>query len=51
VHAGVESAMILVRSLNGGVSQRPGERSSQADIQDAIDLLAGTLAALEGDGE
>jgi allantoate deiminase len=50
-HAGVESAMIFVRSLNGGVSHRPEELSSQADIQDAIDLLAGTLAALEGDSE
>jgi hydantoinase/carbamoylase family amidase len=48
--AGVASGMIFVRSLNGGVSHRPEELSSQADIQDAIELLAGTLAALEGEG-
>ena len=47
--AGVESGMIFVRSLNGGVSHRPDELSSQADIEDAIELLARTLAALEGD--
>jgi allantoate deiminase len=47
--AGVESGMIFVRSLNGGVSHRPDELSSQADIEDAIELLGRTLAALEGE--
>jgi allantoate deiminase len=47
--AGVESGMIFVRSLNGGVSHRPDELSSQADIEDAIELLARTLTALQGE--
>jgi allantoate deiminase len=48
--AGVDSGMIFVRSLNGGVSHRPEELSSESDIQHAIELLAGTLATLQEGG-
>ena len=44
--AGVESGMLFVRSRNGGVSHRPDERSDEADIAAAIDVLAGSLARL-----
>jgi acetylornithine deacetylase/succinyl-diaminopimelate desuccinylase-like protein len=44
--AGVPSAMLFVRSLNGGVSHSPDELSSQEDIEVAIDVLAAALARL-----
>ena len=48
--AGVESGMLFVRSLNHGVSHRPEELTDGADVATAIQLLAGTLAALSGAG-
>jgi len=48
--AGVESGMLFVRSLNDGVSHRPEELTDEADVATAIQLLAGTLAALSGAG-
>lgn len=44
--AGVDSGMLFVRSLNGGVSHSPDELSSQEDVALAIDVLAGTLQRL-----
>jgi allantoate deiminase len=46
VAAGVESGMLFVRSLNGGVSHSPDELSSEEDIALAVDVLAGALARL-----
>jgi acetylornithine deacetylase/succinyl-diaminopimelate desuccinylase-like protein len=42
--AGVPSAMLFVRSLNGGVSHSPDELSSDEDVALAVDVLAATLA-------
>jgi allantoate deiminase len=44
--AGVDSGMLFVRSLNGGVSHSPDELSSQDDVSLAIDVLAGALSRL-----
>ena len=44
--AGVDAAMLFVRSLNGGVSHSPDELSSDEDIALAIDVLADALARL-----
>ncbi len=44
--AGVESAMLFVRSLAGGVSHCPEEDSSEADVALAIEVLTGALARL-----
>jgi allantoate deiminase len=44
--AGVPSAMLFVRSLNGGVSHSPDELSSEEDIELAVAVLAGALARL-----
>jgi allantoate deiminase len=44
--AGVESGMLLVRSLNGGISHSPDELSSEEDVAVAIDVFAGALARL-----
>jgi acetylornithine deacetylase/succinyl-diaminopimelate desuccinylase-like protein len=44
--AGVETAMLFVRSLNGGVSHSPEEESSSEDVQLAVEVLAGALARL-----
>jgi acetylornithine deacetylase/succinyl-diaminopimelate desuccinylase-like protein len=41
--AGVPSAMLFVRSLNGGASHSPAELSSEADIERAIEVLGQTL--------
>ncbi len=41
--AGVPSAMLFVRSLNGGVSHSPDELSSDEDIALAVDVLTGAL--------
>ena len=44
--AGVPTAMLFVRSLNGGVSHSPDELSSEEDVELAIDVLASALARL-----
>jgi acetylornithine deacetylase/succinyl-diaminopimelate desuccinylase-like protein len=44
--AGVPTAMLFVRSLNGGISHSPQEESSPEDVELAVDVLAGTLARL-----
>jgi allantoate deiminase len=44
--AGAPSAMLFVRSLNGGVSHSPDELSSDADLALATDVLAGALQSL-----
>ena len=44
--AGVESGMLFVRSLNGGVSHSPDELSSDEDVELAVDVLAGALERL-----
>jgi acetylornithine deacetylase/succinyl-diaminopimelate desuccinylase-like protein len=44
--AGVETAMLFVRSLNGGVSHSPQEQSSGADVGLAVDVLTAALRAL-----
>jgi acetylornithine deacetylase/succinyl-diaminopimelate desuccinylase-like protein len=41
--AGVPSAMLFVRSLNGGASHSPAELSSEADIERAIAVLGSAL--------
>ena len=44
--AGVPTAMLFVRSLNGGVSHSPEEESSPEDVQLAVDVLAAALESL-----
>jgi hydantoinase/carbamoylase family amidase len=44
--AGVPSAMLFVRSLNGGVSHSPDELSSEEDVELAVDALADALGRL-----
>src|SRR5207244_3416874 len=44
--AGVPTAMLFVRSLNGGISHSPQEESSAEDVELAVDVLAGALARL-----
>jgi acetylornithine deacetylase/succinyl-diaminopimelate desuccinylase-like protein len=46
--AGVPTGMLFVRSLNGGVSHRPEELSSEEDIELAVDVLTSALARLTG---
>jgi acetylornithine deacetylase/succinyl-diaminopimelate desuccinylase-like protein len=41
--AGVPSAMLFVRSLNGGVSHSPDELSSDEDVALAVDVLTAAL--------
>ena len=49
--AGVDAAMLFVRSLNGGISHSPDELSSDDDVALAVDVLGDALARLvEGDG-
>ena len=43
--AGVDAAMLFVRSLNGGVSHSPDELSSDEDVALAVDVLADALVA------
>lgn len=43
--AGVDAAMLFVRSLNGGVSHSPDELSAEEDIALAVDVLADALRA------
>jgi beta-ureidopropionase / N-carbamoyl-L-amino-acid hydrolase len=44
--AGVPTAMLFVRSLNGGISHSPDELSSAKDIALAVDVLAGAIERL-----
>jgi len=44
--AGVPTAMLFVRSLNGGVSHSPLEESAPEDVELAVDVLAGALGRL-----
>ena len=44
--AGVDAAMLFVRSLNGGVSHSPDELSSDDDVALAVDMLADALVAM-----
>jgi N-carbamoyl-L-amino-acid hydrolase len=44
--AGVPTAMLFVRSLNGGISHSPDELTSADDVQLAVDVLAGAVARL-----
>jgi acetylornithine deacetylase/succinyl-diaminopimelate desuccinylase-like protein len=44
--AGVPTAMLFVRSLSGGISHSPQEESSPADVELAVEVLAGALARL-----
>lgn len=44
--AGVDAAMLFVRSLNGGVSHSPDELSADEDVALAVDVLAGALERL-----
>jgi hydantoinase/carbamoylase family amidase len=46
--AGVSTAMLFVRSLNGGVSHSPDEHSSAEDVALCVDVLAAALARLAG---
>ncbi len=47
--AGVETGMLFVRSLNGGVSHSPEELSSEDDIAKAVEVLTATLRRLAAD--
>jgi acetylornithine deacetylase/succinyl-diaminopimelate desuccinylase-like protein len=44
--AGVPTAMLFVRSLNGGVSHSPDESSSPEDVELAVSVLAGAISRL-----
>ncbi|MGZ8696825.1 MAG: M20/M25/M40 family metallo-hydrolase [Gaiellaceae bacterium] len=44
--AGVPTAMLFVRSLNGGISHSPQEESSSEDVELAVEVLVGALARL-----
>jgi allantoate deiminase len=44
--AGVESAMLFVRSHNGGVSHHPDELTTDEDVELAADVLTSALARL-----
>ncbi len=44
--AGVPSAMLFVRSLNGGISHSPDELTSPEDVELAVDVLSGALGRL-----
>jgi acetylornithine deacetylase/succinyl-diaminopimelate desuccinylase-like protein len=44
--AGVPTAMLFVRSLNGGVSHSPEEHSDEADVEHGVAVLAGALRRL-----
>jgi acetylornithine deacetylase/succinyl-diaminopimelate desuccinylase-like protein len=46
--AGVPTAMLFVRSLNGGISHHPDELSSAEDIVLAVDALTAALARVAG---
>jgi acetylornithine deacetylase/succinyl-diaminopimelate desuccinylase-like protein len=44
--AGVPTAMLFVRSLNGGVSHSPAEHSDEVDVEHGVAVLAGALKRL-----
>jgi len=44
--AGVPTAMLLVRSLNGGISHSPDELTADEDVELAVDALTRTLQQL-----
>jgi acetylornithine deacetylase/succinyl-diaminopimelate desuccinylase-like protein len=44
--AGVPSAILFVRSLNGGASHSPAELSSEADIERAVQMLVKALDSI-----
>jgi beta-ureidopropionase / N-carbamoyl-L-amino-acid hydrolase len=44
--AGVPTAMLFVRSLNGGISHSPQEESAPEDVELAVDVLAGAIQRL-----
>ena len=44
--AGVPTAMLFVRSLNGGASHSPAELSSAEDVELAVDALTGALCRI-----
>jgi N-carbamoyl-L-amino-acid hydrolase len=44
--AGVPTAMLFVRSLNGGISHSPDEHSDAADVELSVEVLAGALDRL-----
>jgi acetylornithine deacetylase/succinyl-diaminopimelate desuccinylase-like protein len=44
--AGVPTAMLFVRSLNGGISHSPDEHSADEDVELAVSVLAGALERL-----
>jgi acetylornithine deacetylase/succinyl-diaminopimelate desuccinylase-like protein len=44
--AGVPSAMLFVRSLNGGVSHSPDELSSDEDVALAVEILTAALSRI-----
>ncbi|MEX2612299.1 MAG: M20/M25/M40 family metallo-hydrolase, partial [Gaiellaceae bacterium] len=46
--AGVPSAMLFVRSLNGGISHSPEELTSEEDIALAVEVLSAALSSLAG---
>ena len=48
---GVPTAMLFVRSLNGGVSHSPDEHSDEADVELGMAVLAGALRRLAGPGD
>jgi allantoate deiminase len=48
--AGVPTAMLFVRSLNGGVSHSPDESSSPEDVELAVSVLASALRRLTDAG-
>ena len=48
--AGVDSGMLFVRSLNGGVSHSPDEHSSPEDVELAVEVLTGALQRVVGPG-
>jgi acetylornithine deacetylase/succinyl-diaminopimelate desuccinylase-like protein len=47
--AGVPSAMLFVRSLNGGISHSPDELSSDEDIELGVSVLAAALDTIAAD--
>jgi acetylornithine deacetylase/succinyl-diaminopimelate desuccinylase-like protein len=44
--AGVPTAMLFVRSLNGGISHSPEEHAADEDVELAVSVLAGALERL-----
>jgi acetylornithine deacetylase/succinyl-diaminopimelate desuccinylase-like protein len=44
--AGIPTAMLFVRSLNGGISHSPDEHSPPEDVELAVEVLAGALRRL-----